>query len=454
MLARLEERLPLLTRGPRDLPERQRTLRATIEWSYVLLEPGEQRAFARLSVFAGGCTLELADTVCECSLETLESLVDKSLITVHGDRFVMLETIREYARERLVAIGEDETVEEKLADELLLAAETFAVERERGGLMHLEHLDAELDNIRAAMRAAIGRPDDPVALRFAAALARFWTSSGRPREGLSWTAQALEAAGKVSSTVRAQALQAAAILAALSGDAQRARRFGEEALTLYRLDGDDRRVADVLRWLAHAHLDLENPARARELHAESVALAAGLDSPVHLSRALRIAGEDELVLGDTERAESLFARALEQAREAGATNDIVWTLFSLGDVALVRRRATEAATFFLEALHITSDDTMSAYCLAGLAAVAALAGLPETAGRLWGAVESHQERLGEPLMDAEMVRRYEIVLAGVAGDSFSEALQSGRAVRIDEASREAVEAFTALAGSPAGGPSA
>jgi tetratricopeptide (TPR) repeat protein len=317
--------------------------------------------------------------------------------------------------------------------------------------MHLEHLEAELDNIRVAMRAAIDRPHDPLALHLASTLAWFWNSSGRPGEGLSWAVQALEAAGEVSSAARAEALRTTALLAVLSGDAERARTFGEEALTLYRLDGDDRRVADVIRWLAHAYVSLEDPIRARELHAQSITLAEELGSRVSLSRALRIAGEDELALGEPERAASLFSRALAAAREAGATNDVAMTLHSLGDLALVRGRAAEAATFFLDALDASSDNQLAAYCLAGLAAVAALADLPEAAGRLWGAVESHQKRLGEPLMGPETVRRYEIVLVRVAGDSFSEALESGRLLRIDDASREAVETFSPLAGPPAGG---
>ena len=119
MLTRLEQRLPLLTRGPRDLPERQRTLRATIEWSYQLLEAEEQTLFARLAVFAGGCTLQAAEQVCDASLETLDSLVDNSLLQHRSDRYEMLETIREYAREQLDQSGEADTVGRRHAQRLL-----------------------------------------------------------------------------------------------------------------------------------------------------------------------------------------------------------------------------------------------------------------------------------------------------------------------------------------------
>ena len=160
LLARLEKRLELLTRGPRDAPERQRTLRATIEWSHALLDQAEQLAFARLAVFAGGCTLESAEEVCEASLETLDSLVDKSLLTLDGERFTMLETILEYARERLIGSGDAEMMSRRLVEQLYEAAERFSVERERG-MGALAELENELDNIRAALRASLEWPDDP-----------------------------------------------------------------------------------------------------------------------------------------------------------------------------------------------------------------------------------------------------------------------------------------------------
>src|SRR5262249_35578456 len=132
LLARLEQRLGLLTGGPRDRPERQRTLRAAIEWSYSLLDADEQRAFARLAVFAGGSTVEAAERVCEASLETLESLTDKSLLYARGERFRMLLTIREFARECLLASEEADLVTRRLAEMLCDAADAFANERGRG----------------------------------------------------------------------------------------------------------------------------------------------------------------------------------------------------------------------------------------------------------------------------------------------------------------------------------
>ena len=192
VLARLEQRLALLTGGPRDQPERQRTLRAAIEWSYSMLEEDDQRAFARLAVFAGGCTVEAAERVCEADLETLESLSGNSLLYSRGGRFRMLLTIREYARECLLASEEADSIARRLAEMLCDSAEVFANERGRGRAAPLSRLEEELENIRVAIRAVLAWPDDPLALRLTVALSSFWRFSGRQAEGLRWTVLALE----------------------------------------------------------------------------------------------------------------------------------------------------------------------------------------------------------------------------------------------------------------------
>ena len=442
LLARLEQRLTLLTRGPRDVAERHRTLRATIEWSHALLDPDEQTAFARLSVFAGGCTPEMAERVCDAGAETLESLADKSLLQYDGERFTMLETIREYARERLRTSGDADAITRRLGERLAEAGEAFAAEYEPGQAPPMASLERELDNIRASIRAALDSTNDPMALRLTVALVWFWTVSGRYAEGLRWTLEALEHAEHPPGSVRADSLRAAARLATLAGDAEQGRVLGEEALALYRASGDDRRVGEVLRWLANAHSQAGDFARARALHAESVALQERLGSQIHLARALRMAGEDELELGDPIRAGEMLRRALDLARIAEARRDTVMTLHGLGDVCLVTRDLASAASFYLEALDSSTDPTVAANCLAGLAAVGALDQRIDSAGRLWGAVESYQQHLGEQLLLPQTLRRYEAAFEPIVGTAFADAVAAGRELTLELATREALEIFT------------
>jgi tetratricopeptide (TPR) repeat protein len=441
LLTRLDTRLDLLTRGPRDAPERQRTLRATIEWSYALLNSAEQSAFARLAVFAGGCTLEAAEQVCETSLETLESLVDKSLLKLDGEHFTMLETIHEYAVERLLESGEDEVINRRLLDQLYHAAGRFADERELGHIGPLAELERELDNIRAAMRAGLEWPNDPHALRLVAALRLYWTASGRYAEGLRWTAEALERAGRVSGSTRAEGLRAAAQLASLSAEAEEACAYGEEALALYRVSGDDQGLGSVLRWLANAYSQTPDTVRSRELHAESIALQERLGDSLQLARALRLAGEDELAIGDPARAADLFSRSLALAWDAHGDTDVVMTLHRLGDVSVVEGDAAGAAGYYLQALGASSDSAPVVYCLAGLAAAGALERHAESSGRMWGAVESHQQRLGDPLIHPNTLRRYAALLTRVEGPTFDAAVVAGHDLALDAAVQEAVETF-------------
>jgi predicted ATPase/class 3 adenylate cyclase len=217
MLARLGSRLKLLTGGARNLPERQRTLRGAIEWSYELLTPEERTLFARLSVFAGGRTLEIIETICDPegeldTLDGLESLLEKSLLRQEegpgGEpRFVMLETIHEYAREKLEESGEAEEVRRRHAEHFLtLAEESYPELKGPDQLEWLERLEAEHDNMRAALSWALGRKEAEVALRLGGALWWFWWMRGHNSEGRRLLEEALAIDGRVSPEVRAMAL--------------------------------------------------------------------------------------------------------------------------------------------------------------------------------------------------------------------------------------------------------
>jgi tetratricopeptide (TPR) repeat protein len=400
-------------------------------------------------VFAGGCTLDAAEQVCDADLETIDSLVDKSLVRHEGQRFTMLETIHEYARERLVASGEADPVARCLAERLVEAGEMYTALCDRGEDPSIAPLERELDNIRAAIRTTLAWKGDPLVLRLTAALRWFWTNSGRYAEGLRWTVEALEHAEAAPTSLRAESLRTAAQLATLAGDAEQGRALGEEAL--HRAAGDDWQVGEVLRWLAMAHTQAGDSARARTLHTESVALQERLGTSLHLARALRLAGESELELGDPIRAGELFRRALGLARGLEATREVVVTLHSLGDVALMRGELAAAADFYLEALGSSTQPLFAANCLAGLAAVAARKQLSDQAGRIWGAVVAHGEHLGERLILPQTLRRYEAAFAAIQGTAFAEGLAAGHALTLEAAGREAVEAFRARDQSSAAG---
>lgn len=443
LLVRLEQRLALLAYGPRDAPERQRTLRATIEWSHALLAADEQKAFARLAVFAGGCTLEAAEEVCATDIATLESLVGKSLLQYDGERFTMLETIREYAHEQLLATGEAASTFRRLGERLAQAGETFGAGCDRGEVPALAPIERELDTTRATIRMLLDTAHHQLALRLTVALVWFWTVSGRYAEGLRWTLEALHSAPDIPGAARAASLRSAARLATLAAHADQARSLGEEALVLYRATGDHPREAEVLRWLANAYSQSGDSVRARALHAESITLHEQLGSPINLARALRLAGEDELELGDRRRARELFRQALELARTAAGNREAVMVLHGLGDVCLVERDLGSAADRYLEALTATTEPTVMANCLAGLAAVAAYEQRADDAGRIWGAIESYQQDVGERLILPQTLRRYEDAFGGLDRSAFAAAVAAGHDLMIDGAITEALDAFGA-----------
>ena len=245
LLDRLKDRLKLLRGGPREFSERQRTLRSTIEWSYELLEEGEQVLFGRLAVFSGGRTLEAIEAVCDAegdlpvdAFEGVSSLLDKSLLGQeegsNGEpRFVMLETIHEFAREKLEESGEAEEIKRAHAEYFLtLAEEAYPELKGPDQLEWLERLEAEHDNMRAALSWALERKEAEVALRLGGALWWFWAMRGYHSEGRRWLEEALAIDGRGSPVSRAMALAGAGWLASQQGDLDRAQEACEEGLQL------------------------------------------------------------------------------------------------------------------------------------------------------------------------------------------------------------------------------
>jgi predicted ATPase len=259
MLQRLTSRLKLLTGGARDLPERQRTLRATIEWSFALLDEGEQVLFARLAVFSGGRTLEAIEAVCDAkgdlpvdAFEGVSSLLDKSLLRQEegpsGEpRFVMLETVHEFAREKLGQSAEAEEIKRLHAEYFLtLAKEAYPEIRGPDQLEWLERLEAEHDNMRSALSWALGRKEAELALGLGGALWWFWWMRGYYSEGRRWLEEALTIEVRVSSEVRAMALAGVGWLAFEQGELDRAQEAYEEGLEVLEHETREAREAKLL----------------------------------------------------------------------------------------------------------------------------------------------------------------------------------------------------------------
>ena len=262
LLDRLEHRLPLLTGGARDAPDRQRTLRSTIEWSHDLLTEGEQRLFRRLSVFVGGCSLEAAETVAGADLDTMRSLVDKSLVRFDGERYAMLETIREFASERLDRAGETDELTRRHADffSTLAADSRLSAETEYGRRHDLAL--PELDNLRAAIdRAAAGNLE--FALTMAVSLENLWVTVD-PFEGIRRFDTLLEAGGdNIPRLLRARALRCLSGCSELAGQAERSRSAIETSLALFREVGEERDIAVLLHRLGTNALNVGRPELAR-----------------------------------------------------------------------------------------------------------------------------------------------------------------------------------------------
>jgi predicted ATPase/DNA-binding SARP family transcriptional activator len=407
LLERLEQRLPLLTHGPRDLPERQRTLRATITWSYALLEPDEQHLFARLAVFAGGCTLEAAEQVCEATLETLAGLVDANLLQRRADRYSMLETIHEYADERLEERGARDTMMRALAEYLLALKEaeptTVTVDGDTRGV---EPMEAELDNLRGAVAWALEASETELVLKLASG-GRWFRAGGGGRivlEQSAWLDRGLRGPGAVSPETRASALRAAAGIAYALGDFAKSIATAEQCLRLRRELGDEARSLNALLILADATRASGDSDRARTLLEDVLGLATRLSDAEMIYRSTHLLGELELRQENIRRASELLERSSTLAREAGDFSALVNILGGRADLALALRDYSQAASFYRESLRISHDlkkTRVYAYCVAGLAAVAAAAGDTERAGVLWGARQALERELKYPVLQYE-----------------------------------------------------
>ena len=401
--ARLERQLPFPSSGQRDAPQRQQTLRATMNWSYGLLTPEEQRLFRSLAVFAGGCTLEAARRVCDADLETLASLVDKSLVRRVEDRYAMLRTVREYATERLQHHGEHEAAMQRLAD--------YVVTLPDGSPMDLLiaprvlELGQELDNVRSAFAWALATGQSSLALRLASEAYWFMSGNGNLLAEVSqWLDAALAFASSAPVPLRAYALTMRAQIAYDLGNFGDANTLAARSLALYRAIEHSGGSINALRGLGTIARARGDHARARGWYEESLALASRTSDVQKVSYALKGLADLERELGNLGEAAALLERSASLARDAGDQMILTYILHGAGDVALANGDPAGAADLYRESLRLSHELGIwrpVVHCVAGLAAAAADAGDAGRAGQLWGAREALERELGWRILPYE-----------------------------------------------------
>ena len=409
LLARLGQRLAVLTGGAKDLPVRQQTLRNTIEWSYQLLDAQEQQLFRRLSVFVGGCILEAIEAVCVALdsnnravsvLDGVASLIDKSLLQQteqEGDepRLVMLETIREYGWEVLTASGEMGMTRQAHAEYYLkLAEETEPELRGAQSILWLERLEREHDNLRAVMQWLLvqeraGQRKE-MALRLGTALEEFWYVRGPYSEGRAFLEQALAGSEGAAPSVRAKALDVSGKMVSILGDQDRAQVLHEESLVLSQALRDTAGIARSLQGLGWVDRNRGDYTTARRLSAEALALWREVGDKEGVASTLRLLGLLHDIQGEPERARTLYEESLVLRRELGNKSGIADSLrvlaqghfHSQGDPLAVRSLLEEGLALYRE----IGDKSGIGNCLGLSAQVALSQGDVATARRL--AVES------------------------------------------------------------------
>jgi predicted ATPase/class 3 adenylate cyclase len=441
LLDRLGTRLDLL-RGSRDADPRHETLNATIGWSYELLDPEEQRVFAGLAVFRGGCTAEAAEAVCDADVDALASLLDKSLLrrrsdTGGGDRLWMLETIREFAAERLAESGHEATLRHRQAERLLELARSAnlggSAVRGQSGRWRLELIEPELDNVRAVLDwAAEHEPECGLAL--AAALEEFWVVR-EPVEGASRLGELLEAAADAPPSLRAEALRARAGAFDIFGQPERAEPAYRESLALFSALGDELNTANLRFRLAANMVSRGEVERAMPIVEEALREFRRLRHRFGETQALSFLAIGASLRGDDAAARDLFERSAAAAREVDWP---WWEINQLGNLAELeckRGRFEEAMGHARRSLELAVElgDRMSAvFAAAELAGAAAAHGDATLAGRLWGAIE-REEGLGPIGQWPPQRDDYRARLAPLAGAELERAVEEGRLLTLREA---------------------
>lgn len=451
--ARLDDRFRLLTAGTRKTLPRHQTLRATMDWSYDLLSEQEQTVLRRLSVFAGGWTLEAAEAVCSGDgvepsniLDLLTQLVDKSLVvaeTRDGEaRYRLLETVRQYALNRLQASGEADDVRRRHRDWYQALAEQAHPEMFRGQRLELwlERLETEHDNLRAALQWSKAEKDGAEAgLRLAGALWWLWFQHDHWSEGVGWLEGALARSAEAPPSVLPWALFGAAQFAWRRRDYALATTLGEKGLALCRALGDKECSAWTLMDLGIVAMRQGDYERATALFDESLRLSYELANNFAHGTALVQVGIMARYQGDYERSAAIHSQSLALLRKVGNRWSIAYALSRLGFVAVHQSNYGLAEASFTEGLIFcreTDNRWISEECLEGLARLASVKGQCEQAARLFGAAEVLREAVGWHRALPDQAHHDQCVASARAGleeTAFAAAWAEGRALTLEQA---------------------
>jgi predicted ATPase len=442
LLERLEQRLPVLTSKSRDAPERQRTLRATIEWSHDLLDEDEKTLFRRLGAFAGGATLETIEDVCEDGLETLASLVDKSLVRIRdGDRYWMLETIREFALEQLEASNEFDAVRARHANHFLALAEAADPHLPAFDARWIGRLDAEHDNLRAALHW-LSAHDAQRAMELAALLARYWLTRGSAVEGRRHL-DALLTRDPTPTPARAKALAGRAMI---GDDESAAAGIHEEAVALNRDAGDPHWLAVALLGYAMT-LSRVDFAKAAEVWTESAQLFAEAGDEHYVVIVNRHLAWAYANLGDEERALALHEANLERTRELGNRRMESILVGVLAAAATNRRDFDRARELLAESYrlhHEIGDPMQTALAVFRYAFALAARGDARAAAKVWSAADALFAEAGGRLAqwDTVMIGDVDNLIRTRIDDAeFARAWEEGRELSAEEAVAVARSSF-------------
>ena len=454
LLARLRDRLDMLTTRAQDVPERQRTIRAAIDWSYDLVDSRERSLFAQLSVFPGTFSLAAAEAICAADLTRLEALADSSLLQPVGEqRFRMLEVVRQRAAERLEEAGGADAARHRHLEHFIEFAEELqptlrgAAAETSFGMLEQEH-----DQFRAALGFARDTAQE-LQLRLARALQRFWSLHGYLNEGREWLESALRAGGTQSPHLRAQALAGVGAIAWRQHDVDAAERFAAEAVEIFRELGDDRELVGPLSVLGAVAARQGDYGKALAFHEESGQLARRADDGYGVAMSLNNQAYAAWMTADVDRAGALWEECLSAAREAGTTEVAALATSGLGDVALARGTPESAGQRFRDALasfvQLGFPELQADTCVC-LAAVAKAESELGRAAQLLGVAASLRQVSGAPEQPDQAILAYlsevtDAARAELGDEGFDAAFGRGRTsvwelVNEELARRPAVEA--------------
>jgi predicted ATPase/class 3 adenylate cyclase/DNA-binding CsgD family transcriptional regulator len=452
---RLDDRFRLLTGGSRTVLERHQTLRATIDWSYNLLLPAEQVLFQRLSVFVGGWTLEAAESICEGGLvvsenvlSLMEQLINKSLVIAeemgHEARYHMLETIKQYAHEKLLESGEDKTLQQKHADWFLKLAE----DAEHGLLFRnnsvkwLDRVEHDLDNFRSALAWLLQTEQIEKCVQLSSRLGLFWVDRNYYREGKYWIETGLKHREVLSKNTIAHAALGASRLLSRTGDYDQAIRYGEESVVLFREIGDKLETAWALQFLAenssYVHTDDYN---AQAYSEEALQLYRELGHKELANKILIDLGWGNVEVGNFLEGFSILEECLQTARELSDPFTTGYSLFVLGMCRWRHAELDQSEAALREGVRLyyyqLGDRWFTVGCLVGLAGVASLQGKWEQGAKMIGAADKATDLIGgarPPFWARDYYDPISGSIRSQAGDSaYTKAWNEGYSMTLEQA---------------------